>query len=52
MSSVLISAVVLAGVSMALARGDRRRLSRVHHASTILMMVSIGASIAFMSAGL
>jgi hypothetical protein len=36
---------------MSLARGNRRRLSRVHRTSTVLMMVSIGASIVFMAMG-
>jgi hypothetical protein len=42
---------LVVGVSMSLARGDRRRLSRVHRTSTVLMMVSIGASIVFMAMG-
>jgi hypothetical protein len=41
---------LIVGVSMALTSGERRQLSRVHRTSTILMMVAIGASIAFMAA--
>ncbi|HEY2897103.1 MAG TPA: hypothetical protein VGJ12_08210 [Gemmatimonadaceae bacterium] len=55
-SLAVVGATLLAnlvvGITMTLARGERRQLSRVHRTSTILMMLSIGASIAFMAAGL